>query len=206
MHRIRKNINPSQLLFALSSSLHCKDGRALELNIVVSVAPGYLSNYTTIVNVVPRFAVVNNLPFPVRIWQDSSLFRSISGDDIASSEKLSKWRFSQSRHHRNAIVNQYELLWGRHAILDDRASPLKGTTAHGSALLIATVNPSEILPFSLPDSRGERQLRVDLGYPWNLTGSISADKPGDFVLTVNPRLARDLPKSAHALPSTASRL
>jgi C2 domain len=177
--------------------MHCKDGRVLELSVVVTVAPGYLSSHTTIVRFLPRYAVVNNLPYPIRIWQDSSIFRPLSADGNISVGKVSKWTYGRGYRRNHAKVNQYESLWGRSAILDEReaSSTFHGTTAHGSALYIATVYPSEILPFSLPDSRGERQLRVDPGNPWNLTGSISADKPGDFILTVD-RVA-DLKATPH---------
>ena len=165
-------------------SLHCKDGRALELNVVVTVGPGALSNYTSIIRILPRYAIVNNLPYPVRIWQDNSTFGSKPGDELTS-KKASKWRSNESAEDR-AKINQYELLWGRPVTLNERhKSPtIGGTAARRSALYIATVYPSEILPFCLPDSRGERQLRIDPGNPWDLSGSISTSKPGDFTLSM----------------------
>ena len=163
--------------------MHCKDGRVLELSVIVTVAPGYLSNYTTLVRFLPRYAIVNNLPYQIRLWQDSSIFRPYSTQSN-SWETATKWRYGRQKQ---AKVNQYELLWGRQAVLDDRAmsSDSVGTSANGSALFIGTVFPNEILPFCLPDSRSERQLRVDVGNPWSLSGSISADNHGDFILSIN---------------------
>lgn len=40
----------------------CKDGRGLEVNVSISIAPGRLSNYTKIVRICPRYIVVNQLP------------------------------------------------------------------------------------------------------------------------------------------------
>ena len=166
--------------------MHCKDGRAIELNVVVTVAPGVLAKYTSIIRILPRYAIVNNLPYPVRIWQDSSTFRNVGGNELTS-KKASKWRYSAGDEDGSKI-NQYELLWGRHAVLNERQKApnpnLSSTAARRSALYIATVYPSEIVPFCLPDSRGERQLRIDPGNPWDLSGSISTSKPGDFTLAI----------------------
>jgi C2 domain len=171
------------------------------LNVVVTVAPGVLSKYTAIIRLLPRYAVVNNLPYPVRIWQDSSTFSTLSNSELATSHKSTKWRYGKGNNVDSSKVNQYELLWGHPATLHEKeaSSTLNGTTARGSALYIATIYPSEILPFCLPDSRGERQLRIDHGYPWNLTGSISTNKPGDFTLTINQTV--DL----KAIPHVSSR-
>jgi C2 domain/SHR-binding domain of vacuolar-sorting associated protein 13 len=168
--------------------MHCKDGRALELSVVVTVAPGFLASYTKIVRILPRYVVVNTLPYPVRIWQDSSIFRPLSADITGTQDRASKWRYSKESGRRSqSKVNQYEALWGRETRLDEREAGrmLEGTTAHGSALYITTVFPSEIIPFSLPDSRGERLLRVDIGSPWSLTASISADILGDYTMKIN---------------------
>jgi C2 domain/SHR-binding domain of vacuolar-sorting associated protein 13 len=170
--------------FIIGTSLHCKDGRAVELNVVITVAPGVLANYTSIIRIVPRYAIVNNLPYPVRIWQDSSTFSNVGGSELTS-KKASKWRSSIGDNDMSRI-NQYELLWGRPAVLNERqtAPAIGGTAARRSALYITTVYPSEIIPFCLPDSRGERQLRIDPGDPWDLSGSISTSKPGDFTLAM----------------------
>ena len=162
--------------------MHCKDGRAVELNVVVTVAPGVLANYTSIIRIFPRYAIVNNLPYPVRIWQDSSTFGNVGGSE-PTSKKESKWRIGDDDRSK---INQYEMLWGRSAILNERENTpaIGGTAARRSALCITTVYPSEIIPFCLPDSRGERQLRIDPGNPWDLSGSISTSKPGDFTLAM----------------------
>ena len=65
--------------------MNCKEGRALELMVVTQTAPGYLSGYTKIVRLLPRYVVVNNLPYPVRIWQHNSIFRPASSVDVLKS-------------------------------------------------------------------------------------------------------------------------
>jgi hypothetical protein len=170
--------------------MHCKDGRLLELTVAVSVAPGILAGYTKVVRFLPRYVVVNALPFPVRVWQDSSVFRPNSGSVVSSSDEVArkdqKWRFAGKKESRR--VNQYETLWGREAIINDGVSTW--TTAHRSALYITTVMPSELMPFNLPDSRSDRQLRVGVGAYFDLTSSFSADVPGEHTLRINH--ARDL--------------
>lgn len=60
----------------------------------------------------------------------------------------------------------------------------EGTTAHRSALYIASVGPSELVPFLLPDSRAERQFRVDLGGIYNVTSSFASELPGEHNLNI----------------------
>jgi hypothetical protein len=171
----------------------CKEGRSLELTAVVTLAPGFLSGYTKIVRFLPKYVVVNTLPMPVRVWQDSSIFRPPSADHTTSTDvvqKERKWRFRHERTRESRKVNQYEALWGRETILDERSVKgiAVGTTAHESALYVTTVGPSELVPFNLPDSRGERQLRIGLGGPWNLAASISAEIPGEHTLKITRAL------------------
>lgn len=168
--------------------MHCKDGRALELTVAVTLAPGILSAYTKIVRFLPRYVFVNTLPYPVRLWQDSSIFRPPSADNTAEvSATERKWRMRRDAHKRSSRkVNQYEALFARQTVLDQRNvdSIPGGTRAHPSALYVTSIGQSEVLPFNLPDSRGERQLRVDLGGMWNLTASVSADLQGEHTLNV----------------------
>jgi hypothetical protein len=181
--------------------MHCRDGRTIELSMVVTVAPGMLSGYTKIVRFLPRFLVVNTLPSPIRLWQDSSIFRPPAVDnsgEVATKER--RWRLPKDRSKRNLRkVNQYEALWGRETILDEGyKGPISSTTrAHPSALYVTTVGPSEIIPFNLPDTRGERLLRLDLGGEYNLTASISTDVPGEHTLKVTK--AVDLKLLPHVL-------
>ncbi|CAB9515429.1 Putative vacuolar protein sorting-associated protein [Seminavis robusta] len=179
--------------FSQIVALHCREGRALELSVVVSVAPGFLSGYTKIVRFVPRYVLVNQLEFPVRLWQDSSVFRPLNEspsttgiDELVRGTDLGKWRFATSEDHHLSVINQYEALWGRVTVVDESDSDriLEGTTAHRNANYIATAGPLEFVPFHLPDSRGERQLRVGLGAAWNLTASFASDFPGDHTLGV----------------------
>ena len=175
------------------SRMNCKEGRTLELSVTVNVAPGFLSGYTKIVRFLPRYVVLNRLERPVRLWQDSSVFRP-AGDnrvttdpDVAEpSKEARRWRYAHEEKHHRERINQYESLYGRPAILEERKVEgiSEGTTAHRSAFYITTVGPSELLPFHLPDSRGERQLRVDMGAPCNVTASVAADFPGEHTLIV----------------------
>jgi len=150
----------------------------------LSVAPGLLSGYTKIVRFTPRFVLVNYLERPVRIWQDSSLlhplYEGMDRPSVASDSRRSKWHFKDGSDPEDA-VNQYEYLFGRSAALDDGKVEgiTTGTTANKSALYICTAGQSDVVPFHLPDTRGERQLRIDLGGAWNLTSSFSADSTGE---------------------------
>jgi len=178
--------------------MHCKDGRVLELAATVTLAPGILSRYTKIVRFLPRYLFVNTLPYPLRLWQDSSIFRPPASDsttEVAASQR--KWH-SREKHKRSAKkVNQYETLFGRETVLDERNVGIipGGTRAHPSALYITSVGETEVVPFNLPDSRGERQLRIDLGGVWNLTASVSADLQGEY--TLNVTRAVDLKMTPH---------
>ena len=180
-----------------------KDGRTLELSVEVNVAPGFLSPYTKIVRFLPRYIVLNRLERPIRLWQDSSVFRPVNEDrgaaatETLQSSKLSrKWRynFEESNHHGK--INQYESLFGKPVIIDDskcnKAAVIRGaetitegTTAHKSAQYIASVGPHELAPFSLPDSRAERQFRVDVGGMWNVTSSFASELPGEHILAIS---------------------
>jgi hypothetical protein len=46
------------------------------------------------------------------------------------------------------------------------------------------VGPSELSPFLLPDTRAERQFRVDLGGMWNVTSSFASELPGEHNLKI----------------------
>ncbi|KAG7355258.1 vacuolar-sorting-associated protein 13 C-terminal domain containing protein [Nitzschia inconspicua] len=184
-------------------SLPCKDGRLLELTATVNVAPGILSGYTKIVRFFPRYVVFNRLERPIRIWQDSSVVHPFSEDRITSSNPMEtakesrRWRYPFEDKHFDDKINQYEGLFGRPATIDDRVELLyghnprrlqpipEGTMAHRLALYISSVGPTELVPFVLPDTRAERQIRIDFGGPWNMTASVSTDFPGDHILTVS---------------------
>eukprot|EP00980_Cylindrotheca_fusiformis_P021402 scaffold8259_cov143-Cylindrotheca_fusiformis.AAC.20 len=182
--------------------MHCKEGRSLELSVEVNVAPGFLSAYTKIVRFLPRYVVFNRLERPIRLWQDSSVFRPVNEDRAAAatetlqSSKISrKWRYNFEEVHHQEKINQYEALFGRPVVLDDgkgnRTAAVRGTdtiaegtTAHKSAQYILSVGPSELAPFLLPDTRAERQLRVDLGGTWNVTSSFASELPGEHNLKI----------------------
>ena len=172
--------------------MHCKDGRSLEISASISVAPGRLGQYTKIARFSPRYVLVNQLGRPVRLWQDSSLIHSnfASTDssrftDGKNTESASKWRQTK-RGNNDSTTEEYELLFGDFVTVDHRQGTgmEPGTTAHRSALYIATGGPSELVPFHLPDTRADRQLRIDFGMGWNLTSSWPADIAGDYTLQV----------------------
>ena len=172
--------------------MQCADGRSLELTVGVQTAPGPLSGYTKIVRILPRYMAVNHLEYPIRLWQDNSLFRPPAADAIGNNggQAGGKWRLIPRRSGRNdhKKVNQYESLFGREVniLLDEEAGQApSGTTARESALYIASLPSSTWRPFNLPDSRGDRQIRVGQGATWNLTSSISADIPGEHTLRVS---------------------
>jgi hypothetical protein len=176
--------------------MNTKEGRAIELSVEVNVAPGVLSSYTKIVRFVPRYVIFNRLERPVRLWQDSSVFRPENEDRTATSDGIEinrearKWRYYYEDKNHEEKINQYETLYGRPSTIKDDLSPrtqiiAEGTTAHRSALYITTIGPSEIAPFLLPDTRAERQLRVDLGGIWNVSSSFASELPGEHSLKVS---------------------
>lgn len=172
--------------------MNCVDGRALELTVVVQTAPGHLSGYTKIVRILPRYIAVNQLSYPVRLWQDNSSFRPPAAELVESKEHGSgKWRLATGRSSRNEYkkVGQYESLMGREVNIsvDEQHGGLvpTGTVARDTALYMSSLPSNTWRPFNLPDSRGDRQIRVGQGASWNLTSSISADVPGENTLRVS---------------------
>lgn len=157
------------------------------------MAPGFLSGYTKIVRLLPRYVLVNQLEFPVRLWQDSSVFRPLAEntassrlDELVRGTDSRNWRFRKEEEQHHEVINSYESLWGRVKNIEERDSVRmpEGTTAHRAASYITTAGSSDFVPFHLPDSRGERQLRIGFGGSWNLTASFASDFPGDHSLTV----------------------
>lgn len=173
--------------------MHCKDRRVLELSVTISVAPGFLSGYTKIIRFTPRYILVNRLSQPIRIWQDSSLLHSVLEDRATQSttrKDVPNWHFRTQSEQRLDKENKYEILFGRPAVVEEtilEGAPL-GTTAHKLALYIATVGQDELVPFHLPDTRGDRQFRIDLGGSWNLSPSFDADVTGEHTLRVRKAL------------------
>ena len=103
-------------------------------------------------------------------------------------------------------VQPYELLFGGSSAIDYRAGTgmPRGTNAHAGALFIATAAPSDVIPFHLPDTRAERQLRIDFGTShWNLTSSFPADASQEFQLKVTRAIDLQLLKhvSTRASPT-----
>ena len=174
----------------------CKDGRGLEVMVSISVAPGRLSSYTKIVRICPRYVVVNQLPQSIRLWQDNSLLHSnqvTESSDVPFESR--KWIFVDGSEK----INQYEPLFGAPTMIDSTKERGLQTNAHHSSRYIATIRPSELIAFHLPDTRLERLLRVDVGSGWNLSASFPADTVGQHVLSMDR--ARDI----QALPHVSTR-
>jgi hypothetical protein len=142
--------------------------------------------------------VYNRLERPIRLWQDSSIIRPLSEDRRSNnntSERQSdsrKWRYDFEDKHHKEKINQYESVFGRFATINDglvkrqdgnRSEKIQiipdGTTAHRSAQYVSSIGPSELVPFFLPDTRSESQLRIDCGGPWILSSSFSSNIPGE---------------------------
>jgi hypothetical protein len=115
-------------------------------------------------------------------------------DSSTNASESHKWVFT---HSENNTVNQYERLFGLRTLINgnDESGMGAQTTAHHDACFIATVRPSELVSFHLPDTRLERSLRVDFGLSWYLSPSFAADIPGEFVLTMSR--VRDVRKLTH---------
>ncbi|KAL7543443.1 hypothetical protein ACHAXR_012723, partial [Thalassiosira sp. AJA248-18] len=180
--------------------MHCKDGRGLEVSVSISIAPGRLSNYTKIVRICPRYLVVNQLPCPIRLWQDDSILHPNLPIEESPKDAIEprKWMFDNGQDRPDGLINQYELLFGSPTVIDHNEDDIgmdEQTTAHHDACYIATVRPSELVAFHLPDTRLERLLRVDLGSSWYLSPSFAADITGEYVLAINK--ARDLRMLSH---------
>lgn len=124
---------------------------------------------------------VTQLPHPLHIFQDSSIFHGApQSNHIYSELRLNKWRSETSTTaRRRTIESQYRALWGEEGHEGSIRFQKKIPSTQRSVVLIATVYPSEILPFFIPDSRRERMLRFDLGKPWSLGPSISTEIPGN---------------------------
>jgi hypothetical protein len=122
------------------------------------------------------------LGYPVRLWQDNSIFHPLSSLSGAAQGET-KWRLKQRSSEKNNI---YENLWGKVAALDNDLEgkmPLV-TTASQSATYIDSLDTSDLAPFVLPDTRGDRVIRFDFGGSYKLTASVSVDEEGESVLPI----------------------
>ena len=151
--------------------MHCTDGRLLEVSATISVAPGKLANFTKIVRFSPRYVIVNQLPKPVRLWQDSSLVHPITVQDgykdfVERDNEPTTWHELGKGKQSRKISFEYEYLFGGMSLLDHKSGTRmpRGTTAHRSALYITTLAANgDFSSFHLPDTRSDRELRVDFG-------------------------------------------
>ena len=172
--------------------MHCKDRRSLEISVSIGVGTGRLSQYTKIVRFSPRYVLINQLTRPIRLWQDSSLIHSNYTSRSGADDDEQKLWFeggSEDDDDKPGRVEQYELLFGGKSAIDYRKGATEmppDTNAHGGALFITTAAPSDIIPFHLPDTRVDRELRIDLGTRrWNLTSSFPADVAQEYQLKVS---------------------
>lgn len=164
--------------------MHCRDGRAIEVSVLVNVAPGKLSQFTKVVQIYPRYVIVNQLERPLRIWQDSSLLHSSFTSSVntgTDGEYESQRKFT--RKPKLLGQRNYDYLFTGSGIVDDDMP--SGSRAHVNALHICSVRRHEALPFHLPDTRKDRQLRLDFGVYWNLSPSFPADLTGKYFLKVS---------------------
>ena len=99
----------------------------------------------------------------------------------------SNWYYDKDNKNKNSTSNQYEYLFGGSTCLDRKKGTgmNQGTSAHRSALYIVTVGSGDIIPFHLPDTRAEREFRIDYGANWNLTSSFAANITGSYTLKIN---------------------
>lgn len=183
------------------SSMHCKDGRRLEVSISVAIAPGRLSNYTKVVRICPRYVILNQLSRSIRLWQDSSIIhpnKPVEHSLQVQVNESEKWTFSNPNSNQESC-NEYKSLFGEKIVISVDDESLVDTTAHQDACYIATIHPSELHTFHLPDTRIDRLMRIDYGSSWNLSSSFPADVTGIYDLTITR--AMDL----RLLPQVSSR-
>ena len=172
--------------------MHCFDRRHLEIAMTTHVAPGRLSHYTKIVRLSPKYVLVNQLERPIRLWQDSSLLRPSKTLDglinSSSNREPHNWREKHKGRHTNEATRKYDFLFGWVAQLDYiRGTRMRrGTVADRSALYITTAGKGKLVPFHLPDTKFDRELRIDVGRKWNLIASFYADIIGDHTFTITP--------------------
>jgi len=169
--------------------MHCADGRLLEVTVKISIPPGLLGKFTKIVRFSPRYIIINQLAYPIRVWQDSSLMHPARHSERYRNEDESSTWHVDRYGNIDGVIYQYEPLFGGSIALDYRAGTkeiLKGrTSAHRSALYIVSLGPKDVVPFHLPDTRQDREIRVDIGSRFNLTASFPVDVIGaDYVLKV----------------------
>jgi hypothetical protein len=173
-------------------TMHCMDGRQLEIAMTTRVASGKLSHYTKIVRFSPKYVLVNQLERPIRLWQDSSLMhpsRTLDGfKSSTSNREPSNWRERSKEKHTDESIRKYDFLFGDVAQLDYRRGTKMrpGTVADRSALYITTAGKGEMIPFHLPDTKSDRELRIDIGRKWNLTASFHSDIICDHTFKVTP--------------------
>ena len=154
---------------------HCKNGRVLELIVFVGVAPGPLARFTKIVRFFPQYVLVNQLYRPIRIWQDSSLLHSnfaAMESSLQSDRKFANQHIFK-RDAKKSSSCAYDYLFRGNTFVNESKNVTipAATLAHRRALHIATVEQSKCIPFHLPDTRKDRELRIDFGCHYSLSSS-----------------------------------
>lgn len=155
--------------------MHCRDGRRLEVSVSVAIAPGRLSNYTKVVRICPRYVIVNQLTRSIRLWQDNSMLHPAKPiDDSLKVNSSEKWTLSNSNNYQ-AASNEYKALFGEKIVINGNGDSSTVTTAHPDACYIASVNPSEIVTFHLPDTRVDRLLVSSNVVSFSITSSTTSE-------------------------------
>jgi hypothetical protein len=128
-------------------AMHCKDGRMLELTMVVQKP--LFAGKTSVIRFLPRYVAVNKLPYPVRIFQANSLFRGVPESNHSSAgTRTARWPPVNTRPIEKADPGPYQSLWGTdQKFVGGRKSKVHKNSA---AVYVTTVFPSEIIPFFLP--------------------------------------------------------
>lgn len=142
----------------------------------------YAHNYTFPIEII---TCRNQLERPIRLWQDSS----ISHRSFVTEE-------SEAPITLDDHLAQFEYLFGKSKLdnleetninseIGDLNMISTGTLVHPSANFIATLSPSGVVPFFLPDTTSERHLRIDYGPTWHPTASFPIDSAsGSYSLKV----------------------
>ena len=171
------------IVLTQSVSMYCSNGRVLEISVSVNAAPGVLEPYTKIVRFSPKFVAINQLERPIRLWQDSSFshrnFVTVESEvPVVLDDHLAQFEYlfgKNSDNSRKITSNTYV----------EKYHMSTGTLVHPSANFIATLSPSGVVPFFLPDTTSERHLRIDFGPTWHPTASFPIDTAsGHFPLKV----------------------
>ena len=109
--------------------------------------------------------------------QDNSIlhsnFNAMEGPSLMekSQDSSAKWRAPLSKNGNCLSCLRYTSIFHGRSVLDEVTYD---TRANHSALFITSSPSNECVAFHLPDSRSDRQIRIDFGPNHNLTASFPA--------------------------------